>query len=252
MEKLADERVHDAVLCAFLRGAAAQHRCAQRDNAAAKTATASTTRTGTGAAQACGLRQPGGGIPIVEILATAGSLEERSPSGRAAERKKTGIRIGVPLSVNCMARGQVQLGIQRQLVAVGVQVANCGKEKSFCQRLLRQARSTSVDSGGLILQGQQHRYRMRLTAAASALLSRKYPWVNRERGPHDEGCISACFAVLLDQQHGGLDLGQRVLLVLTVRAGKDVAKLSASTRSSLRCLVAAAGWLARCWRYIPW
>ena len=41
-------------------------------------------------------------------------------------------------------------------------------------------------------------------------------------GPHDEGGIAACFAVLLDQQHGGLDLGQRVLLVLTVRAGKNV------------------------------
>ena len=61
---------------------------------------------GTGAAQACGLHQPGGGIPIVEILAAAGSLEEDLLQG-AQQNGKTGIRIGVPLQRQLHGGGQV-------------------------------------------------------------------------------------------------------------------------------------------------
>ena len=177
---------------------------------------------GTGAAQTRGLRQPGGGIPVVEILTAAGSLEEDLLQG-AQQNGKTGIRIGVPLQRQLHGGGQAQLGIQRQLVAVGVQqVLELREGKIVLPAAAPQAGKVYVvDSGGLILQGGSTGTDA-VDYGGIGAVEQEIPVGEQRRGPHDEGRIAACFAVLLDQQHGGLDLGQRVLLVLAVRAGKDV------------------------------
>lgn len=189
VEKLADERVHDAVLCAFLRGAAAQHtgalqagrmllpRLHSRQHYAHCTG-------GTGAAQACGLRQPGGGIPIVEILATAGSLEEDLLQG-AQQNGKTGIRIGMPLQRQLHGGGQVQLGIQRQLVAVGVQqVLELRKGKIVLPAAAPQAGKIYViDSGGLILQGGSTGTDA-VDCGGIGAVEQEIPVGEQRRGPH--------------------------------------------------------------------
>lgn len=189
VEKLADERVHDAVLCAFLRGAAAQHtgalqagrmllpRLHSRQHYAHCTG-------GTGAAQACGLRQPGGGIPIVEILATAGSLEEDLLQG-AQQNGKTGIRIGMPLQRQLHGGGQVQLGIQRQLVAVGVQqVLELRKGKIVLPAAAPQAgKIYVVDSGGLILQGGSTGTDA-VDCGGIGAVEQEIPVGKQRRGPH--------------------------------------------------------------------
>lgn len=117
----------------------------------------------------------------------------------------------------------MQLGIQRQLVAVGVQqVLELRKGKIVLPAAAPQAGKIYViDSGGLILRGGSTGTDA-VDCGGIGAVEQEIPVGEQRRGPHDEGCIAACFAVLLDQQHGGLDLGQRVLLVLTVRAGKDV------------------------------
>ena len=189
VEKLADERVHDAVLCAFLRGAAAQHtgalqagrmllpRLHSRQHYAHCTG-------GTGAAQACGLRQPGGGIPIVEILATAGSLEEDLLQG-AQQNGKTGIRIGMPLQRQLHGGGQVQLGIQGQLVAVGVQqVLELRKGKIVLPAAAPQAgKIYVVDSGGLILQGGSTGTDA-VDCGGIGAVEQEIPVGKQRRGPH--------------------------------------------------------------------
>lgn len=189
VEKLADERVHDAVLCAFLRGAAAQHTGALQAGRMLLPGLHSRQHYahctgGTGAAQACGLRQPGGGIPIVEILATAGSLEEDLLQG-AQQNGKTGIRIGMPLQRQLHGGGQVQLGIQRQLVAVGVQqVLELRKGKIVLPAAAPQAgKIYVVDSGGLILQGGSTGTDA-VDCGGIGAVEQEIPVGKQRRGPH--------------------------------------------------------------------
>ena len=78
-----------------------------------------------------------------------------------------------------------------------------------------------IDPGGLILQGGRTGTDA-VDCGGIGAAEQEISVGEQRRGPHDEGRIAACFAVLLDQQHGGLDLGQRVLLVLAVRAGRTI------------------------------
>ena len=129
----------------------------------------------------------------------------------------------MPLQRQLHGGGQAQLGIQRQLVAVGVQqILELRKGKIVLPAAAPQAGKVYVvDPGGLILQGGSTGTDA-VDCGGIGAAEQKIPVGEQRGGPHDEGRIAACFAVLLDQQHGGLDLGQRVLLVLAVRAGKDV------------------------------
>ena len=77
----------------------------------------------------------------------------------------------------------MQLGIQRQLVAVGVQqILELREGKIVLPAAAPQAGKVYVVDPAASSCRVAAPVQMQLTAAASALLSRKYPWMNRGEG----------------------------------------------------------------------